>query len=221
MALFDEPIDPHEGIPEAYAVTEHEVLDHPEHGLWGFRIEAIWGTPGIVASLVPFTGLAGKEMMTRYRYAAASLLLVPDAPSGTVTVNDAGRPVIRYEPRDDLHARLRQAIEVAARIYLAAGAREVVVTTTPPAFIRNEADLDAVGALQFLPATAAFLSAHQQGSVRFAPSPARGAADPTGKLYGARDIYVLDSSGFPSSASSHTMAPIITVAHYLAAQAIG
>ena len=32
------------------------------------------------------------------------------------------------------------------------------------------------------------------------------------------DIYVFDSSGFPTSASSHTMAPILTVSRFLTRQ---
>jgi choline dehydrogenase-like flavoprotein len=35
-------------------------------------------------------------------------------------------------------------------------------------------------------------------------------------VYGTRDVFVLDSSGFPSSASSHTMTPIMTVSRMLA-----
>ncbi len=42
-----------------------------------------------------------------------------------------------------------------------------------------------------------------------------GAAEPDGRVYGTRDVYVFDSSGFPSSASSHTMTPILTIARYL------
>jgi choline dehydrogenase-like flavoprotein len=34
-------------------------------------------------------------------------------------------------------------------------------------------------------------------------------------VFGAKGIFVFDSSGFPSSASSHTMAPIMTIARYL------
>ena len=57
-----------------------------------------------------------------------------------------------------------------------------------------------------------------EGGLRFAPSAREGAADPDGQVYGTRGVYAFDSSGFPSSASSHTMAPIIAVAHHLAAR---
>jgi choline dehydrogenase-like flavoprotein len=54
--------------------------------------------------------------------------------------------------------------------------------------------------------------------VRLATSERDGAADPEGRVYGTRDVYVLDSSGFPSSVSSHTMAPIIAFSHLASAR---
>jgi choline dehydrogenase-like flavoprotein len=215
-ARFDGPVEAHRGIPQAYAVTEHEVEDHPEHGLWGFRIESIMATPGMFAAGLTAVGPDLADHMQRYTHLAACLLLVPDAPSGQVGGARSSRPVIRYAQRDDHRQRLRHAIRVAARIYLAMGAREVYVPVVPPLHIRSEADLAKVDAIPFGPATAVLVSAHQQGTVRMAPSAKDGAADPEGQVYGARDVYVFDSSGFPTSASSHTMAPIMTVARALA-----
>jgi len=108
-----------------------------------------------------------------------------------------------------------RAVREAARIYLAAGAEEVAVPVLPPLRITSEAGLAKADDVDFPPASAPLISAHQQGGVRFAPSAKDGAANPEGEVYGTRDVYVFDSSGFPSSASSHTMAPIMTVAHYL------
>lgn len=196
-------------------MTEHEREDHPEHGLWGFRIEPIMGTPGIVAAGLPFVGREMKEMMQLYPHMAAALLLVLDAPSGTVEDEGSSRPRVRYTQREDHRARLREAIRVAARIYLATGARRVIVPTVRPLEIRSERDLRKVDELSFAPATAPLLSAHQQGTVRFGTSPRTGGADPEGRVFGMRGVYAFDSSGFPTSASTHTMAPILTVAHYL------
>jgi choline dehydrogenase-like flavoprotein len=218
VAEFDEKVEAFYGIPQAYAVTHYEEPAHEKHGLWGFRIEAVMGTPGIVSALLPVAGVEGKDLMSRYPRLAASLLLVPDEPSGTVEVDGSGRAVLRYEQRDNHRQRLREAIKAAARVYLAAGAKRVIVPVLPPLEIRSEADLAAADALGFAPATAPLVSAHQQGAVRFAPSANDGAADPDGQVYGTRGVYVFDSSGFPSSASSHTMAPIIAVSHYLSAK---
>lgn len=220
VARFDEPIEAYRGIPQSVAVTEFERVD-PERGLWGFRIEGIMGTPGIVASLIPHVGADHQRAMADYPRIAASLLLVPDLPSGRIELTPSGRPRVLYEHRDDHKQRTRQAIVAATRAYLAAGARRVDVPMVPYQAFTREAGLEeAVAAIPFAPATAPFLSAHQQGGVRFAPSARDGAADPEGRVYGAKDLFVFDSSGFPSSASSHTMAPIMTVARYLATRVL-
>ena len=48
-----------------------------------------------------------------------------------------------------------------------------------------------------------------------AASEANGGLDLDGQVYGTRDVYVFDSSGFPTSASSHTMTPIIAASRML------
>lgn len=215
IGMFEERIAAFDGIPQSYAVTEFEEEDNSKHGLWGYRIEGIMGTPGIVSTLLPFSGTAAMEGMARYDHMAASLLLVPDAPSGTVEVERDGRLTIRYEQREDHRARLRHAIEIGAKIYLAAGATEVLVPTVPPLVIRSPSEATKAKDLALAPATAPMISAHQQGTVRFASGPRDGGADLDGQVYGTRDVYVFDSSGFPTSSSSHTMTPIIASSRML------
>lgn len=216
--LGEEDVRFFRGIPQSWAMTEFEELDHPEHGWWGFRVEAIGGTPGIVASILPALGAAGKEQMRRYPQVAAALCLLPDEPQGSVEVERSGRLRIHYALGDDQKRRYREAARAAARIYLAAGAREVMIPVVPMVTVRSEAELARIDAIPFIPATVPFLSAHQQGGLRMAPSERDGAADPEGRIYGTRDLLVFDSGGYPASASSHTMAPIMTGAHYLSAR---
>jgi len=215
-AWFDDEVRFFRGVPQSFAVTEFERLDDPDHGWWGFRVEAVGGTPGIVATMLPRLGLAGMRDMARLPRLAAVLCLAPDDAQGRVEVERSGRLRIRYALSDEQRGRYRAAARAAARLFLAAGAREVVVSDAPPVPVRSEADLPRLDAMSFRPATAPLLSAHQQGGVRMAPSERDGAADPEGNVHGARGIVVLDSGGFPTSASSHTMAPIITVAHFQA-----
>ncbi len=215
IGLFDDRIAAFDGVPQSYAVTEFEEEDHAEHGLWGYRIEGIMGTPGIVSSLLPFSGAPGMAGMAQYDRMAPSLLLVPDAPSGRVEVARDGRLTIRYEQRSDHQERLRDAVENAAKVYLEAGAREVLVPTLPALTIRSAKEAKQARKLTFAPATAPLISAHQQGTVRFAPSERDGGADLDGQVYGTKDVYVFDSSGYPTSASSHTMTPIISSSRML------
>ncbi len=221
MGMFKERVEGISGIPQAYAVTQFEEDEHREHGWWGFRIEGVFGTPGIVSTLIPFPGVEGKKLMAGYNHVAGALLLAPDQPSGEVSLRSDGRPLIKYRHREDHKRRMRKAIKEAARIYLAAGAERVMVTARPPFWIRGEKDLAKVDGVKLEAATAPLISAHQQGTVRFSSSASSGGADPTGQVYGTRGVYVFDSSGFPSSAASHTMTPIMAVSSFLATQLAG
>jgi choline dehydrogenase-like flavoprotein len=215
IGVFDERIAAFDGIPQSYAVTEFEEEDNTEFGLWGYRIEGIMGTPGIVSTMLPFAGVPAMKNMTQYDRMAPSLLLAPDAPSGRVEVARNGRLTIRYEQRANHQERLRNAAEMAAKVYLEAGAREVLVPTTPPLVIRSAREAGRAQEMTFAPATAPMISAHQQGTVRFAASERDGGADLNGQVYGTRDVYVFDSSGYPTSAASHTMTPIIASSRML------
>ena len=217
-AMFPDKVRMFDGIPQSYAVTEYENLDDEDHGWWGFRIEAIGGTPGIVATMNPDVGEAGKAWMQSYDRVAASLLLVPDGPNGRIEVESNGRMHVHYDMPDEQKARYRKAARTTAAIYLAAGAEETLVPSWPPVSARSQAELQAFDNLELRPASVPMISAHQMGSVRMAPDAKNGATAPDGALYGTKGIYVLDSSLFPSSASSHIMAPIMTVAGYLSAK---
>ncbi|MFN7951062.1 MAG: GMC family oxidoreductase N-terminal domain-containing protein [bacterium] len=216
VARFEREVVAFRGIPQAFAVTEFEQPEHAEHGWWGFRIESISGTPGIVGSILPWAGMPGKEAMRGYPRFASALQLFPDEPSGRVRIEKSGRLRIDYTFAPELIERARAAIRASARIYLAAGARDVIAPGSPPVVLRSERDLAEVDRIRFEPVCLPWISAHQQGTIRFAPSPRDGGADPAGLVHGTRGIYVFDSSGFPTSSSSHTMTPILTVAEYLA-----
>jgi choline dehydrogenase-like flavoprotein len=155
------------------------------------------------------------EGMALYDRMASSLILVPDAPSGRVEVARDGRMTIEYTQQANHQERLRHAVETGARAYLEAGATEVLVPTAPPLQIRSSSDAKKAGQLTFEPATAPLISAHQQGTVRFAASERDGGANLDGEVYGTQDVYVFDSSGYPTSASSHTMTPIIASSRML------
>ena len=215
VALMADRVNAFEGIPQAYAMTEFERHD-PDHGLGGFRVESIFGTPGVLGSLVSQPGAAGKTLMAQLDHAAASLILVPDQPVGQITLRHDGRPEVDYTLTAEWKTRARQAVRAAARAYFAAGAKMVVIPAAPPLMLQSEAQLAQIETLTFDAATISLISAHQQGGGRLGTSEATSACDLNGQVWGTRGVFICDGSIFPSSSSSHTMTPIITMAHALA-----
>ena len=156
-------------------------------------------------------------MMARIRFAAAALLLLPDESVGEIALKH-GRPLARYTLTDEYRQRGRKAIEIAAKIYFAAGAKSVSVPNAPPMVLRNPSELRRIDGLSLAPATLPLISAHQQGGTRMAANPSQGVVDATAQVFGTRDVYVFDSSWYPSTSSSHTMTPILTTSHALSAR---
>lgn len=63
IAFYEEQLNAIDLLPQSYAVTEFEQEDNPDFGLWGYRIEGIMGTPGIVSTLLPFSGPNAMQSM--------------------------------------------------------------------------------------------------------------------------------------------------------------
>lgn len=217
VAQFKERVNAFDGIPQSYAVTAFERNDETR-GLHGYRIEGIFGTPGILGSLVTQAGVAGKQAMAALPQVAACLVLVPDDPVGEITAPWSGGRRIDYTLTTEWKTRAREAVRTAMRCYLAAGATQVLVASAPPIVVKSERDLALVDGLSFGPATIGLISAHQQGGTRVAVNEDKGVCAPDGQVWGAPGVYVCDGGVFASTSSTHTMAPILTVGHALAAR---
>ena len=76
--------------------------------------------------------------MQRYPHIAGALLLHPDAPSDTsvLSIERSGRLQIHYQLDAEQVTRFRQSVEAAVRVYLAAGAQEVLVPQTSTAIVK-------------------------------------------------------------------------------------
>lgn len=106
---------------------------------------------------------------------------------------------------------MNEAIVTAAKVYLSAGAREVLLPQVGAPTVRSVSDLDRLPELR--PSSVALLSAHVQGTVR-----AGEVLDERFFVKGLDNLQVLDASVFPTTSSSHTMLPVMQVAHLGAAE---
>lgn len=203
------------GIPQSAYCSAGD--DHtPERGLGGFRLEAVSGGLAQVGSGIPGFGFAHKEAMASLDRTASALLLVPDRPSGRMRFRVrpergvAARIDYRMEP--EWTARLRRGMRQAAEIYLAAGATEVAFASEIFAPVRSARDLGRIDRFPIRTGVTRFISAHVQGSCRMSPDAARGVVDAEHRVHGLRNAYVVDASVMPTTASTHTMIPVMTLA---------
>lgn len=217
MGFFDEEIRAFRGIPQSVFIDEFERLD-ASIGMGGFRIEGISSGPAMTATFVGGLGRDHREAMREYARSMSALVLVPDQPAGRV-VSDRGRARIEYALLEDVAVRLRLGVRAAARAFLAAGAREVRTPLGSGLRLRSSRDLETVLDTSISPGRAALISAHPQGTARMGEDPRRAVVDSRGRVHSLAQLSVVDASVFPTSASSHTMIPIMAFAD-LASRAI-
>jgi len=219
LGVYSHPIEIWKGRPQT-AVCLEFAQAAGSHGFW---IEAAPAHPGLGAMAVPWTSGAGhKDLMARLAYTSSLIVLVRDHGSGRVRVTAAGDPVVEYRLALKDQALMLQGLAEIGRIHLAAGAREVRSLHTrgisvrgdqPAASRRFAEELRGEGVR---PNALALFSAHLMGGLPMGGDARRAAVDPSGRLYGLRNLYAADASLFPSAPGVNPMITIMAMAMMVA-----
>jgi len=217
MAGFDQShaIIPWRGIPQSVYCADFDD-NSAEHGLGGYRVEGVYGSVAQLAGDLPGFGLEHKARMATAERIAASLVLVPDQPSGRMGWEYSPKrgfaPTIHYQMSAEWKDRLRRGMRLAAELYFAAGAEWVQFASEifPP--LHHADDLDRLDSFPVKPGTTSFVSAHVQGTCRMGLDARTSVVDQDHRLHTMDNVYVVDASVMPTSASTHTMVPIMTLA---------
>mgnify|MGYP001822967748 FL=1 len=203
------------GAPQSVAVDEFDD-NSIDHGLGGFRMEGWGGVVGMPSVLLPGFGLDHKRMNARMRHMSITALEVPDRPSGEISYQWAedGRvtPKIDYLLKDEWKQRLKRGMRKSAELLFAAGAEEVAFANQAFPPLQSPDESSRIDQFPIEPGLANFVSAHNQGTCRMGSSKDNSVVDQNLRLHTGDNIYVMDASVMPSSASTHVMIPIMVVA---------
>ena len=191
VGIFDHEIKGYQGIHFTTYVSELE----PE----GILIESVFAYPGLMSSNLFRWGQQAVESMALYDRMAAAIVLLHDDGRGEVRVDKWGLPEIDYWMNAKDQAKFRTGLKALARIYLAAGAREVLVPHHNGIAIRREDDLGQIDRMPIEPNRMAVFSAHQMGTAAMGSDPDHSATDSWGQLHGLDNLVVCDGSLFPTS----------------------
>lgn len=219
---FDQEVRPWAGTLQAVYSDEFVDLDagygikletDPVHPLLLMGLGAAWEGPSQFDS-----------RMRMLPHLSTVAILLRDRYGGRVSVNRSGGPVIHYGVSRYDQAHLRRGIEAAARVLLAAGAREVFTSQTqrvsyqPGRHESLEGWLARVDRVGYGANRMMYGSAHQMGTCRMGRLPAKSVANGEGETHALRNLYVADGSLFPSSSGVNPMITIAALAHYVAQQ---
>lgn len=215
-ALFGDDLDvvAWRGIPQSTYCDEFDAHT-AEQGLGGFRFEPLSVGIAQLASNLGGFGAEHKALMAKLRHAAMALLLVPDAPSGSLAWTRGERGFeasIEYVPTAEWTQRLRRGLRAVAEAYFEAGAHEVRTASDVFEPLRDRSDLGRTDSFPIRSGVTRLISAHVQGSCRMGTDPRASVVDLEHRVHGVPGLYVVDASVFPTSASTHTMIPVMTFA---------
>lgn len=215
-ALHAEPVHASSGIPMSVVCRPEEARDG-----FGYWIECPPFLPGLAAVALPGFGDAHRSWMERFTHVATNIVLVRDGSDGTssqgdVRVDSSGRPRLRYRVGEQERRTMARGLTAAARLQLAAGAREVITLHTHGVAIRSEGDLGRIAAWPDGPNELATFSAHVMGTCRIGTRHSTSACAPDGRVHRRRGVYVLDGSLLPTAPGVNPQETIMALVLVLA-----
>lgn len=218
IGWFERKIGALEGTPSSVYVED----DEDEQGT---LYECMSGDPEYVALMLFGTGDEIAERLKDFnRLAGFGFLLVDSVtPENRVALDEEGQAEIIYEFSAKDKERLRKAASKSVKMMLAAGAKEVYLPTSEleeaPGRLkvfRKAEDIADVDKIRFLPARTILTSAHMQSSCKMGE-----VVDQSHRVLGTENLYICDSSIFPSSVGANPMQTIYTVAKLFSEKLIG
>jgi len=212
LALFDEPVRAWEGVPQSYHVHQFESE--------GIVLQGMVVPPGLQAVTLPGFGLAHKQRAAAYERLASFGTLISDTSEGRVLA-PGGRALVWYWMNRPDVQRLLRGIALAARIFFAAGAREVYPGVRQCPVLRSMQDAEDLERLRVRPGDLEMMAFHPMGTTRMGSDPAHCAVAPSGELYGVEGLYVADASLFPTSTLVNPQITIMAFATRIAAGITG
>ncbi len=205
MALFDEPIDMGNAIPQGYAVDE-------------FSSEGIMFEGGsvpleVTAATIPWTGRSFIKLLDQYRNLAMFGFMVKDTSRGQVRTGRGYSPLITYHLNRTDTDRIHRATCILTEIYLEAGARRVFPFLPGAEEVRSRRDLENLMKMTFAPSALDITAFHPLGTCRIGTDPEMSVLSPHHETHGIEALYVTDGSAIPSSLGVNPQLTIMAMAH--------
>ncbi len=223
FALFDRPITrrgvmkegqyiPYNGVPAIYNFTgfmkEHKFF-------WLASILFPANLASFISYLPPGEHFA---IMRRFHRTMSITLTLRDNPAKSrIRIKDGRAQLDFRESRMDIE-NLRQCFLLAAKGLLAVGARRVFLPLLRPPKIERQADLAKIESMDFSYDDLLLYSDHTSGGNPFAVDRNHGVTDSSGKIFDTENIYVADSSLFPTASGINPSWTIMALSHRVASR---
>jgi len=216
FGVFDDDVRMWEGTLQSRYSSEFR---HWDDG-YGPIFETVPVHPGVGGAVVPWRAARQHhDDMANLGKLSFVAVLPRDSGAGRVRIGRDGAPRVEYRLGKDDNRRLTEGAVAAAKVVEAAGAREVYTLhwnalryATGDDRAREEWAA-AVRRRGYGRGTTTTFSYHQMGSCRMGVDPATSVVGPDNECHQVKDLFVLDSSTFPTASGVNPMLSIYGIAH--------
>jgi hypothetical protein len=226
VGIFDRQINLLEGLDSATFVDAFGVTP-------GFIFETMGGLPSYGAVLVPGSGRQVYDVLSQFNLSAGFGVMLVDtvSQSNDITLDPTGNVVVTYALSEADKQRFRTGAALAVRMMFLAGAKTVIIPSNEnflrvPNFdpmrgmyLTDIAQADLVERnLEFVPNRTLLTAAHLQATNKIGPSPNVSVVSTRQRVWNVLtrteipNLYVMDSSIFPTSVGANPMQTIYTFA---------
>lgn len=211
--IFDERIEGWRGIPQSYIVDEF--AEFYRFGYGGYVIIPVFAHPGSSAVITPGMGADHLAIMAQYAHISAAVPMIHDETMGTIRVKGK-RVELDYWPGPEDQKWFMHGIRKTAELYLAAGAKEVLLPYSPKTVVRSIKELDVVERMGIRKYGISITSVHPQSSALMSEDPSKGVVNSHCETHDVRNLFVCDTSVFPTSLGTPPMVPTAALATHTA-----
>ena len=230
VGAFDRQINLLEGLDSATFVDAFGVTP-------GFIYETMGGLPAYGAVLVPGSGRQVYDILSHFSTSAGFGVMLVDNPysENCITLDDDGEAVLNYALSKNDKERFCQGVAMGIRMMFLAGAKTVIIPTNENVLGLDgfdpmhgvvltdikQADLVERN-LKFVPNRTVLTSAHLQATNKIGPSPDIAVVSTRQRVWNGitggevPNLYIMDSSIFPTSVGANPMQSLYTFAKIFA-----
>lgn len=222
VAEFHEPIDGWHGAPQSTYSNEFLWRDGVA-GKMGYKIEIAPMLPGLMSTVLGGYGNDLFQRVSQLKHASCAVSLLRDGfnsqnQGGTVTVDDAGYPVLDYEFSDYVWDGIKAALSSTVEAQFAAGAKSVLASHLDASPWQSWAEAKkGLDALAYKPVKTTLFTAHLMGGCQMGKA-GEAVCDSLGNYYGLDNLSVLDGSLFPTSIGANPQLSIYGLVAKLASR---
>lgn len=222
-ALYDEDIVLWRNIPAAWGIDEFRLARYDARGHYtegGYLLMPNQIQPAMLAATLPLFGDAHGEWMRQLARIGSTIGWIDDHPDelGEIRVDSKGAARVHYPFGPITTAMLRDLVRKQLQLQFAAGAKRAIVSGSQALSFRPGDSLDAVDRLAVTAAGLHMGAPHPSGGCAMGPSSTTAVVDSSHRVHGFRNLFVADSSVFPTAVSVDPSFTIMAFSYVAARQ---